>query len=297
MAPIKIERILCPVDFSEFSVAAYVHASSIAQEYGAKLFVQHVVEVWRHPSATFSVAVDAYDQFVRVLVAKGEEELQAFVKNQAQNEILPQFVVEQGLAPDCILSFAEKQEMDLIVMGTHGRRGFDRLMLGSVTERVLRTAHCAVLAVHGPPRGYVQSAAPRKVIELRHILLCTDFSEDSKSALDYALYLAAQRNCGLTLVHVLEGIPMPGRRKQATAKAKEALEKLVPVPARKGYKIATTVRIGKPYKEIIQLAREKDADLVVLAVRGRNALDLAVFGSTTYRVMQLGTCPVLSVHP
>jgi nucleotide-binding universal stress UspA family protein len=296
MAPIKLERILCPVDFSEFSVAAYVYASSLAQQYGARLFVQHVVEIWRHPSASFSMAVDPYDQFVRRLLAKGEEELRVFVKNHAQNEIHPECVIHDGLAADRILSFAGDKTMDLVVMGTHGRRGFDRLMLGSVTERVLRTAHCPVLAVHKPPRSYVESAPARKVIELRHILLCTDFSNDSNRALDYALYLAAEHNCGLTLVHVLEGIPMPGRRKQATAKAKEALEKLVPAQAKKGCKIATTVRIGKPYKGIIQLAREKNADLVILAVRGRNALDLAVFGSTTYRVIQLGTFPVLAVH-
>jgi nucleotide-binding universal stress UspA family protein len=296
MAPIQLERILCPVDFSEFSVAAYAHASSVARQYGAKLFVQHVVEVWRHPSASFSVAVDLYDQFVRALVAKGEEELRVFLKNHAKNEIHPECVIHDGLAADRILSLADEQAMDLIVMGTHGRRGFDRLMLGSVTERVLRRARCPVLAVHQPPRSYVVSATAREVIELRHILLCTDFSDDSNRALDYALYLAAEHSCGLTLVHVLEGIPLPGRRKQATAKAKEALEKLAAAQAKKGCKITTTVRIGKPYKEIIRLAREKDADLVILAVRGRNAVDLAVFGSTTYRVIQLGTCPVLAVH-
>ena len=296
MAPIKLERMLCPVDFSEFSVAAYIHASSVAQQYGAKLFVLHVVEMWRRPHASFSMSVDPYDQFVRVLVAKGEEELRTFVKEHERNGLHPEFVVREGMAPDEILSLAGDERMDLIVMGTHGRRGFDRLMLGSATERVLRTAHCPVLAVHKPPRGYVESARARQIIELRHILMCTDFSDGSHRALDYALYLAAEHNCGLTLVHVLEGIPIPARRKQAAAKAKEALEKLVPAQTRKGCKIATTVRNGTPYKEILQLAREKDADLVILAVRGRNALDVAVFGSTTYRVLQLGTFPVLAVH-
>jgi len=296
MAPVKIERILCPVDFSEFSVAAYVHASSLAQQYEAKLFVQHVIEMWRHPSASFSATVDLYDQFARGLVAKGEEELQEFIKHHAQNEIRPECLIHDGQAPDRILSFADEQTMDLIVMGTHGRRGFDRLMLGSVTERVLRTAHCPVLAVHEPPRSYKASAKGRDTIELRHILLCTDFSDDSNRALDYALFLVDEHDCALTLVHVWEGILLPARRKQATVKAKEALEKLVSTRAKKSDKIATAVRIGKPYKEIIRLAREKNADLVVLAVRGRNALDLAVFGSTTYRVIQLGTCPVLAVH-
>jgi len=296
MPPIKIERILCPVDFSEFSVAAYIHATSLARQYGAKLFVQHVVEMWRHPSGSFAAAVSLYDKFAGSLVAKGTQELRKFVKAHAQNEIHPECVIEQGMAADRILSLAGDQKMDLIVMGTHGRRGFDRLMLGSVTERVLREARCPVLAVHRPPRGYVASARGREVIELRHILLCTDFSDASNRALDYALYIAAEHGCALTLVHVLEGIATSAGRKRATAKAKAELEKLVSAQAREGYKIAAAVRIGKPYEEILQLAREKNADLAILAVRGRNAVDLAVFGSTTYRVIQLGTFPVLAVH-
>jgi len=85
--------------------------------------------------------------------------------------------------------------------------------------------------------------------------------------------------------------------KQTIAKANGDLDKLIPAQARKSYRIATTARVGRAYKEIIQLASEKDADLVIMAVRGRNALDLAVFGSTIYRVIQLGNCPVLAIHP
>jgi nucleotide-binding universal stress UspA family protein len=84
--------------------------------------------------------------------------------------------------------------------------------------------------------------------------------------------------------------------KEKIAKANEVLGKLIPPEAKKSYKIAITVRIGRAYKEIVQLASEMDADLVIMAVRGRNALDLLVFGSTTYRVIQLSTCPVLAVH-
>jgi len=180
-------------------------------------------------------------------------------------------------------------------MGTHGRRGFDRLMLGSVTEKVLRAAHCPVLAVRNPSRTFVASATARDAIKLRRILFCTDFSDYSNRALDYALSLAAEYNSELTFVHVLEDIPK-STRVEETAKANEDLDKLIPAQAKKSYRIATTVRIGRAYKEIIQLACEKDADLVIMAVRGHNALDLAVFGSTTYRVIQLGTCPVLAVH-
>jgi nucleotide-binding universal stress UspA family protein len=296
MAPIKIERILCPVDFSEFSVGAYSYASSLAQRYGAKLFVQHVVEMWRHPSAYFAVKVDLYAEFSQLFLKRAEEELQTFVRSHAQNGVRPESVIREGLATDGILSLADEQKIDLIVMGTHGRRGMDRLMLGSVTERVLREAHCPVLAIRKPPRNFVASATGRHVIELRRILFCTDFSDYSNRALDYALYLAAEHNSELMLVHALEDAPKPARVKATIAKANEALGKLIPPEAKKRYRIATTVRIGRAYQEIVQLASEMDADLVIMAVRGRNSLDLLVFGSTTYRVIQLSTCPVLAVH-
>lgn len=297
MASINIERILCPVDFSEFSIGAYRYASSLAQQYGARLFVQHVVELWRYPYASFVATADVYSQFCQRLLTEGEEELRNFLKSHEQNGIYPECVIRVGMAADCILSLADEQTTSLIVMGTHGRRGFDRLMLGSVTEKVLRNAHCPVLAVRTPSRNFIASATAQDAIKLRRILFCTDFSDYSNRALDYALSLVAEYNCELTLVHVLEDLPKPTRMKQTIAKANEDLDKLIPAQAKKSYRIATTVRVGRAYKEIIQLASEKDADLVIMAVRGRNALDLAVFGSTIYRVIQLGTCPVLAIHP
>ena len=98
----------------------------------------------------------------------------------------------------------------------------------------------------------------------------------------------------LTLLHVLEKVPRPASAAETIAAATEQLEKLIPAGDRKTLKIATAVRIGKAYEQIIQFALEAQSDLAVMGVRGRGALDLAVFGSTTYRVMQLGPCPVLA---
>jgi nucleotide-binding universal stress UspA family protein len=114
--------------------------------------------------------------------------------------------------------------------------------------------------------------------------------------LDHAISLAAEYNAELTLLHVLEDPPFPARIPGAMTSAVEQLDELTAVDkARKG-SIRSMVRIGKPYQQIIQLALDAHTDLVIMAVRGRGALDVAVFGSTTYRVMQLGPCPVLAVH-
>jgi nucleotide-binding universal stress UspA family protein len=217
------------------------------------------------------------------------------VKNHANNEIRPEPVVDEGIAADSILALAEAQEVDLIVMGTHGRRGFDRLMVGSVTERVLRKASCPVLAVHKPAHDFLSSRG-QDPAHLNRILFCTDFSENSRRALSYALSLTAEYDAELTLLHVLKDIS--GASSIEEAVAMEQLDNLIPSEKPKAGRIRSRsiVRRGSAYEQIIQLALEAQTDVVIMAVRGRGALNAAVFGSTTYRVIQLGPCPVLAVH-
>jgi nucleotide-binding universal stress UspA family protein len=294
---LEIKLILCPIDFSEFSVTAYHHALSLADHYQAKLVAQHIVELWRHPSASFAASAGLYAEFCQALRESGEKQLQEFVKNHTHDEIQPELVVDEGTAPDSILSFAQAHKTDVIVMGTHGRRGYDRLMLGSVTDRVMRRSSCPVLAVSKPPHDSVAAGKePGRVHHLSRILFCADFSDNSERALNYAISATAEYDAELTLLHVLEGVPSPAKTEEAIAAATERLNKLIPRARRKNGKFKTVVRIGKPYWQIIQLALEAQIDLVTMGVRGRGALDLAVFGSTTYRVIQLGSCPVLAVH-
>jgi nucleotide-binding universal stress UspA family protein len=294
---LEIKLIHCPIDFSEFSVRAYCHALSLAEHYRSRLVVQHIVEVWRHPSASFAASASLYDEYCQSLRGSGTEQLQEFVRNHTHNEVKPELVVDVGTAPDSILSFAQTQKSELIVMGTHGRRGFDRLMLGSATDRVMRMAPCPVLAVREATDDSIAAGQGRHHIHhLDRILACVDFSEDSERALNYAISATAEYDAELTLLHVLDENPGPAKREAAIAAATEQLDKLIPAESRKILKIKTAVRIGKAYREIIELALEAQTDMVTMGVRGRGALDLAVFGSTTYRVMQLGPCPVLVSH-
>ena len=294
---LEIKLILCPIDFSEFSVSAYRHALSLAEHYQAKLVAQHIVELWRHPAADFAASAGVYEEYVQALRESGKKQLQELVENHTHDEIQPQLVVEVGIAADSIVSFAQLQKADVIVMGTHGRRGFDRLMLGSVTDRVMRTAPCPVLAASKPPHNAVAAGKERgHEHHLSRILFCTDFSENSERALNYAISATAEYDAELTLLHVLEGVPSLAKTEEAMALAEERLDRLISPEGRKSLKIKTAVRIGKTYAQIIQLALEAEIDLVTMGVRGRGALDVAVFGSTTYRVMQLGSCPVLAVR-
>jgi nucleotide-binding universal stress UspA family protein len=292
---LEIKTILCPVDFSEFSARAYRHALSLAEHYGARLIALNTVELYQFTYLAFAASAGLYDEFCKAAHENGKTHLHKFVETNNREGVNPELVVHQGIAPDYILQFAETQKADLIVMGTHGRRGYDRLMLGSVTDRVMRKSSCPVLAVcrstHEAGSMNEHAKAPHR---LTRILACTDFSASAKRALQYAVSGAEEYGAELTLLHVLEGVSNPSKAKEAEAMAE--LEKLIPADLRTNLSTKMVVRGGKPYQQIIQQAEETQADLVAIGVSGRGNLDVAVFGSTTYRVMQLGPCPVLAVR-
>jgi nucleotide-binding universal stress UspA family protein len=288
----ELRQVLCPTDFSEFSMRAYRYALSVAWHYKAKLIVQNIVELWRYASADFSSSATILGEFYDTLYRESEEQLQQLVDTYPQDGVQVERVVDQGMASESILALAEARKADLIVMGTHGRRGFDQLMLGSVTERVMRKASCPVLIVNKPSHDLIRSDEKLGVIHLSKILFCTDFSENSQRAFDHAMSLAAEYHTELTLLHVLEDSPNSAKIQQTVATAIERLDMLIPSAApNMEIKIRSAVRIGKAYVQIIELASEAQIDLVIMAVRSRGA----VFGSTTHRVIQFGPCPVLVI--
>jgi nucleotide-binding universal stress UspA family protein len=210
-------------------------------------------------------------------------------------------MVTTGNAARAILEAAEQLPANLIVMGTHSSSGFERLMLGSITEKVLRKAACPVLAV---PR---RADAPGGVgIVFRRILCAVDFSPCSRQALSYALSLAEEAGGALTLLNVVEGFDeeplatahfdVPEYRRHLEEAAAARLADLVPSETRTWCDCRTLVRVGKAHREILRVASTIDADLIVVGVRGRNAVDLALFGSTTNQVVRAAECPVLTVR-
>ena len=291
----SIKRILCPIDFSESSVLAFDYAQSVAAHYKALLLLQHVVDSLR-PYYPYHAFPDDYDEICRKLRANAVQQLQEFAKTHNCGGVYTQCTVQDGDVTALILEVAEERAVDLIVMGTHGLRGIDQLTLGSVTEKVLRKAGCPVLAARMPAHDSASEPGAPHLIEVHRIVCCTDFSESSNQALEQAVSVAAEYCAELTLLHVIEHMSSSSDVENETARALEGLEKQISPWARQNIVTKPVVRIGKAYQQIIQLALESETDLLVMGVRGRHALDLAVFGSTTYRVVQSGPCPVLVVH-
>jgi nucleotide-binding universal stress UspA family protein len=212
-------------------------------------------------------------------------------------------VYEGRVVPE-ILERARAWPADLLVMGTHGRGGFERWVLGSVTEKVLRKAPCPVVTVP-PPAGGLH---PSEAVLVRRILCPVDFSGPSVAALHHALRLAEESAAEITLLHVLEwlveeepgariaGFDVPEFRRYLERDAREKLHGLVPSDARDWCRIEESVLGGRPWREILKVAEAREADIVVMGVRGRHPIDLALFGSTTHHVVRGASCPVLVVH-
>ncbi len=299
---ITIRRIVCPTDFSEFSKRALSCAGALARWYGASLTAVHVYPFFPPPPSEIpidprGVPLQA-DLRVRLIA-----ELRRFLEPARRAGLPAEAVLLEGDPVKEIIHHARDGNADLIVLGTHGRSGFERLMLGSVAERVLRLAPCPVLTV---PRQTGGQAAHEAAV-FKHILCPVDFSEPSLRALEYAFSLARESNAGVTLLHSTEalaeqGTPesltfnVPEFRRELERQAKERLMALIPAGAGDWCRPSAVVTSGKAWREIITMATERQADLIVMGVLGRGAIDLMLFGSTTQHVVRQSTCPVLTVR-
>jgi len=302
---ISIKRILCPVDLSDCSRLALTHAAAVAAWYESHLTVMHVfsnVPVFDVAPALGATTMPpvALTEIDREALLKALRTFVAPVSGHAAMD------VQLLDAPDPrreILEQATTLKADLLVMGTHGRSGFDHLLLGSVTEKVIRKASCPVLVVpkHAAPAAAL-SAPPFK-----RIVCAVDFSPSSIRALSYALDLAQEADAQISLIHVIEMPPelgefpfskdlnINGIRAAAEAEYLQRLRALIPAEARNYCKVATQVSEGRAQREILRLASEDHADLIVVGVQGRGAVDLMLFGSNTHAVIRAATCPVLAV--
>ena len=293
---ISVQKILCPVDSSEFSARALRYAARLASWYDAELTALSVRPGLMPPSLRLDAAEALLLEDLK-REPNQEEALRAFVSDAA-SPYAARVVSSDGPIVQEILRIAVELSADLIVMGTHGLSGFERLLLGSVTEKVLRKAPCPVLTV---PRLTTGGAA--HAVTFKTIVCAVDFSDASRRALDCAFSLAQEAGGRLLLLHALEG-PQPALNAQFDVQkvrrglaqdAQEHLEALVPDHAREWCETEVIVRYGKAYREVLRVAAERDADLIVLGVQGRGAIDLTLFGSTTQHVIREATCPVLTV--
>lgn len=299
----NIARILCPTDFSDASAHAIDLAAVIAGWYKARIAALHVVSVavvLPEFSLSSGGSVDE-----AALSALRSATAGRFTEASGAGVGVDVFL-EVGSPAACILDKAAVLPADLIVMGTHGTSGFQHLMLGSVTERVLPKAVCPVLTV--PPRAHATSRIP-----FGRLLCAIDFSESSMAALQFALSLAEESDARLTMLHVLEWPwdeppspkleELPAAQGAALAEYRRYREKMalmrleeLAAATRLSQSPAVRLRHGKSYVQILDVANDDGSDLIVIGVHGRNPFDMMVFGSTTNHLVRRAACPVLTLR-
>jgi nucleotide-binding universal stress UspA family protein len=302
---LQIKNILCPIDFSESSRHAFDRAVSVARCYDARIFVLHVLPA---PSAVPAIVYGPEGPGLFGMHGDRDQvlaELPRFLAlEHGIGTPIDYLVVDAPSAEKEILVQADRLRADLVVIGTHGRSGFDRLVLGSVAERVLRKSTVPVMTI--PPHG--ADVVPAARDPFLRILYATDLSPGSTDALRYAASLAQHGAAELAIIHVVEPLqvghdPIIGSSFDVAAyhaaleqDAIIRLRNFVPEPIRLGCDTRDVVTKGKPYVEILRTAAERNSDLIVLGVHGRHALDRLVFGSTAEHIVRRAVCPVLTVR-
>jgi nucleotide-binding universal stress UspA family protein len=290
-----MKTVLCPVDRSELSRRAFEYAIAFARWQRASLQVFEAVDAGLPPVGGGMQRV--YEIPAEVL-ADVRTQLAEFAAPAIAAGVATDVAVEAGNTVQQILLRAKAGSADLIVLGTHGRSGVERLALGSVAEKILRKAACPVLTVPpAAPPPPTRSAAP-----FTRVLCATDFSDPSLDAVRYATCLAQEAGAALVLAHVVEWPfghttgpdSVTDLRNSIVAELRDRLTRLLPAGAAPDDAV---VIVGRPKRDLLELARARGADLIVMGVAGRGALDLALLGSTTHYVIREAKCPVLTVRP
>lgn len=284
---LEIRRVLFPTDLSEYAEEALPHAVRFAETFGAELHLLHVLVLHA------ATAAETIQEF------PGESEAREALEGAARGAgERVKHAVRRGIAAaPTILTYADENDIDVIVMGSHGRRGLRRFFLGSVAEEVVRAGEWPVLIVHRTEEG----AAPA---EYRRILAPVDFSERTTFALDHAVALAEKFGAGLRLLHVVEVatypdfyIPVSLTAVDVSRVREQAQTRLVEMaePLRARIPVEIEVRIGRTIGEILDAAAEGSSDLIVMPSHGYSGLERALLGSVTEGVLRRAGCPVLTL--
>jgi nucleotide-binding universal stress UspA family protein len=296
---IRLTRILCPTDFSKFAFRAADYAVALGRHYDGEVHFLHVI-----PSAL--VHPEQYPYVAEAVPLAPEfrqralERLDAFVALSKAEGVRTRFSVAEGAPVNEILKAAETDGSSIICLGTHGREGVERLVLGSVAEKVLRKSRCPVLTVSEPG----DERAPKEAV-FKNILCAVDFATLSLKAVEYCLSLAQEAGGRLTLFNAVEWFPdepiwigspnVSDYRVEMEKQVRTRLEEVVPREARDWCDVSVVVRSGKAYRELLAVAADEKSDLIAMGVRGRNPLDIMLFGSTTQHVVRHAACPVLTI--
>jgi nucleotide-binding universal stress UspA family protein len=284
------KRLLLATDFSQASEAALPHALTIAGQYGSELFIAHVIcPEFRdlQPSETTATMI----QHARGVT---EQKLEPLLSAVRQKGISCQLLIGEGAIWGVLLDMIHQNGIDLIIVGTHGRRGLSKLLLGSVAEEVFRMAPCPVLTV-GPQTSETRSMH----VKLGHILYPVEFVPDSSDAAAYAVSLAEEYHAKLTYMKVCEDmVPSPEEKGQIQEPVRRWMDDHIPTGSDLRERTSFELGFGAMAEAILKFASDRGVDLIVMGVQRLDPVMAAHVPrpDTAYEVVRTAPCPVLTVR-
>jgi nucleotide-binding universal stress UspA family protein len=279
----SFNRILLVTDFSSSSETAVPFARLLAEHYGATVFVAHVIPESAPKTVVPSPAAPGEGDEAR---GAAEAQMRKFLTENPLGEVPVETIIGQGPVADVLATVIQEKKNDLVVIGTHGRSGVGKLVLGSVAQRIFNIASCPVLSVSARARKSWRAAE-----KFARILYATDFSADSLQALPYALSLAKVGNAELLVLHASAEPLMPEMLREYDKR----LNALVPPEAKMWCKSDTIVLVGNPVHSILKAAAEHNADFIVIGAHPAAGM-LHVPLTTPYQIVAHAHCPVLRVR-
>lgn len=302
MSQAPIERIVCPTDFSEFSARALRHAIALARVFKARLKVVHVVPRMFGKGVSLDGAAPWLE--ASELRDHAEGDLKKFLAPVRRARLNHEVEVREGDTWREVLDAAIEMPADFAVMGTHGRSGLDHYFLGSVAETLVRKLPCPVMTV-GHEEGRTWEA-PGLV---SRILCATDFSGPSAAALAMAVSIAEALRADITLLHAIESLPdfsdpenlalieVRPVREDLEQSARASLEKLAAKARSSRVNVDAKITFGSAHKDILKVAAEDRADLIIIGAQGHGFIEHLLAGSNAQHVIRHATCPVVTVRP
>jgi len=278
------------VDFFPGSLHAFDYALKLAKNYEAQVIALHVIEpiIPTVYEPAFSVP-----DLTNILEKESKRLLKELGAKAAKVGVPLSTEVKLGDIATEIRTYVDKAKPDLVVVGTHGSKGFERWLLGSVTEKLMR--HCPVpLLVIG---GRKKAGTPPP--EIGSVLVTTDFSDGTADALVYAFSIAEECHAKIDVLHVVDELALiemaSDTRESVIDGVRKNLDRIVPAKARALCETQTTVATGTAYQSILKTAKKDKVGLIVMNVHGKGMLDRLLVGSTAERVVRGAECPVLLI--
>ncbi len=288
------QTIMAAIDFSDFTHTVLAYSAMLGRRYAAGLQLVHVTvdanALLEHNETSLDVKALQHEN-----IRSAEEALKGLITDL---DMQCELIVSKGDPADEISRLATEHQADIVVTATHGRSGFRRLLIGSVTEKLMKTLPCPLLTMH-PPEDDISPPAGSET-RLNRILVGCDFSPDSDLAVAYAINLAQTFQADIHLCHVIQPSFYKIDIQDSTAlrdRLERQLAGMLPDAGSDGCRAEAALLDGVPYMALMDYAKKRNMDLIVLGIRGHTLWEKLLVGSTTDRLIRHAPFPVLAVRP